>query len=261
MKPIALVCASAFLLVGCFTPEDGPSIGGTTGATTSATLGDESSGAADPSGETLESTTASTTTTPADDDDDDDDDTTDAGDTAGDDDTTTDTTATPDATTDARTEESTDTGNPACVVDGMIGDGEECDDDNEVDGDGCSDCWFEDGWACANEPSLCFPACNPLVDDCGAGNGCYAADPTWACVPDGSGASGAQSDACMNLNGCDPGLMCVNSDVVTGCEPGGGCCTAVCDVTAPVCPTGMGCAQFYDVGDAPPGLEDVGVCI
>ena len=40
--------------------------------------------------------------------------------------------------------------------DGRIGDLEECDDANSVDGDGCSsECVVEDGWACHDEPSDC----------------------------------------------------------------------------------------------------------
>jgi len=38
---------------------------------------------------------------------------------------------------------------------GVINDGEECDDGNTVSGDGCSDCTIDIGWECTGEPSDC----------------------------------------------------------------------------------------------------------
>lgn len=50
-----------------------------------------------------------------------------------------------------------------CYVDcgdGLIILDEDCDDSNEIDGDGCSsDCTFEDYWLCTGQPSDCVPIC------------------------------------------------------------------------------------------------------
>ncbi len=255
--------ASTLLLCACapFDPGEDPITGSdTTSATTSSADATDVT-ATMPSTMTTDTTpsTASTTdddtsadTSPAD---------TSAADTSAADTTTEPATSTDGSDTTDATGDSTDTGNPACVVDGMIGEGEECDDANEAAGDGCSDCLYEDGWGCANEPTICFPACHPLVDDCGAGFGCYLAEPTWACIPDGSGGAGAQFDPCANLNGCDPGLQCVNAEVVTGCsDEQPGCCSTICDPGDPQCPGGLTCVLFYGPGEAPPGLDDVGIC-
>ncbi|HWB73701.1 MAG TPA: hypothetical protein VG755_02075 [Nannocystaceae bacterium] len=252
-RPLGIL-SCALSLSGCFHPDKKVLADDTASGTSSASIGDDTTAAdsgptssASTLGDTSSADTSTSGTAAT---------TDDGGTTTGE--STSGEATSGEATTDASSE-SSDSGNPACVVDGVIGDGEECDDDNEVDRDGCSDCWFEDGWGCTNQPSLCFPACNPLVDDCGAGQGCYALVPTWACTPSGSG---QQGEPCANINGCDAGFQCVSSEAVTGCDQSEvGCCTTVCDATEPTCPGGLGCALYYDVGRAPPGLDDVGVCI
>jgi len=54
---------------------------------------------------------------------------------------------------------------PPCDVqicgDGMILGAEECDDNNTLDGDGCSaSCTVEPRWVCTGQPSVCNPDCN-----------------------------------------------------------------------------------------------------
>ncbi len=50
-------------------------------------------------------------------------------------------------------------GGPTCP-NGVIDDGEECDDDNGDADDGCSDCSIDDGYLCDTaEPSVCTPEC------------------------------------------------------------------------------------------------------
>jgi hypothetical protein len=110
--------------------------------------------------------------------------------------------------------------------------------------------------------NLCLPVCNPLGDDCADGEGCYPVGGTFQCAVDASGGSGAQNDACMFLNGCEPGFGCLNPDVVTGCEDVG-CCSAFCDIGDPTECTdlvGMSCIRWYEEGQAPAGLESLGVC-
>jgi hypothetical protein len=112
--------------------------------------------------------------------------------------------------------------------------------------------------------TLCLPGCDPLAQDCGAGQGCYFVGADFICVPDASGGQGVDGDGCEFINVCDPGLMCIDAGSVQGCLGGtAGCCTPYCDITVPgdPCPAAAEeCVPFFDPGMAPLGLEDVGVC-
>lgn len=108
-----------------------------------------------------------------------------------------------------------------------------------------------------------FEECDPLVQNCGRGEGCYADGEAFGCQEDASGASGSQADECAAENDCDLGFQCLNADVVGSCGGGAaGCCSAFCDLSAPECPNSSPtCTPWYDPGPPPPGLEDVGVCV
>jgi hypothetical protein len=108
--------------------------------------------------------------------------------------------------------------------------------------------------------NLCLPTCNPLLGDCPAGQGCYPGDEAFHCSPDASGAAGAQGDECLFVNVCDPGLACVFGDFA-GCADDT-CCSQYCDITDLTACTDMGmfCYAWYGMGEAPPGLDFVGVC-
>lgn len=108
-----------------------------------------------------------------------------------------------------------------------------------------------------------FEDCDPLVQNCGRGEGCYADGEAFGCQEDASGANGGQADACAADNECTLGLLCLNAEVVGSCEDGSaGCCSAVCDLSAPECPNSSpNCIPWYDPGPAPSGLEDVGACV
>lgn len=110
---------------------------------------------------------------------------------------------------------------------------------------------------------LCLDSCNPLVQDCAPGQGCYAApDGLFVCFADGSGPVGVDDDPCPTVDGenlCDPGLWCGPES--SGCATVN-CCTPYCDLSAPDCVAPDECVSFYgDPATAPPGLEQVGVCI
>lgn len=112
---------------------------------------------------------------------------------------------------------------------------------------------------------LCLPGCDPLTQDCPAGDACYPINDGFSCAPDASGAVGVDGDGCDFINVCDPGLMCAGGGVLEGCGGGfAGCCTPICDITDPVdpCPAVTEeCVPFFELGMAPLGLEDVGICI
>ncbi|WP_434417221.1 hypothetical protein [Nannocystis pusilla] len=113
---------------------------------------------------------------------------------------------------------------------------------------------------------LCLPTCDPLAPACEAGDVCVpnpsAPDGQFACVVDVSQDGGAEFEPCEFLNACDLGLACVDSGSATECDPMAfGCCVAYCDLTAPTCNgAGAECLPWFDQGQAPSGLEDVGVC-
>jgi hypothetical protein len=130
------------------------------------------------------------------------------------------------------------------------GGGVECEDPTAIPYVGCQSC------IC-----VCEPTCDPLAQDCGEGQVCLPTNDGFICYPDGSGEVGAYGDECNFINDCDPGLLCMNADHVPGCP--WTCCTPYCDLTQPnTCPgaaEGQECLPWYQ-NEAPPGLEDVGVC-
>lgn len=113
---------------------------------------------------------------------------------------------------------------------------------------------------------LCLPTCNPLMQDCTVGEGCFPLGDGFVCAPDASAGMGEHGDPCAFINACAPGNMCLSPDAHSACASRTGCCTSVCDVTA-MDPDGL-CAAFdpgqtclpYYAKAQVPGLEDVGVC-
>jgi hypothetical protein len=116
---------------------------------------------------------------------------------------------------------------------------------------------------------LCLRPCDPLLSGCGPTEGCYAEPGRSAffCAPDASDASGAHGDACEAPESCDPGLACADPEAVVGCMDSG-CCTQLCDLTSelPDAPCsgasdGETCVAYFADGEAPVGLEHVGICV
>lgn len=114
----------------------------------------------------------------------------------------------------------------------------------------------------SNEGSLilCVYACDALLQDCEQeGTGCFwdgtqfNCDPAVGDIPTG--------EPCAYINDCDPGNICLDAEVLPDCA-GAACCGGICDLSDPVCLiNGTECVAFYDDGTAPPGQENVGVCI
>jgi len=127
------------------------------------------------------------------------------------------------------------------------------------------DCSSGDVCAIYNDGVLpiCLVGCHPLLQDCPATQECIdTPNGTFICFTDASGATGAPGDSCPDADGenlCDPGLWCGPS--VDGCVTER-CCTPFCDLSAPDCAAPHECVSYYgDMGSAPPGFEDVGVCV
>jgi len=110
---------------------------------------------------------------------------------------------------------------------------------------------------------LCLPTCDPLLQDCAEGQACYPEPAGFICSPDASGEMGIFGDPCEFLNVCDPGFWCANADTVPGCAGAVGCCASYCDTSDPMpsCEPGTECVTWHEEGTAPPGEEDIGVCI
>jgi hypothetical protein len=94
--------------------------------------------------------------------------------------------------------------------------------------------------------STTLVACDPLAQNCPAGEGCYPSGPAGVCETSGTATQGA---ACQNDSDCAAGYACVNDG--TGNE-----CLKLCRVS-----TNAGCTGGTTC-TAPNGYPpDVGVCI
>ena len=107
---------------------------------------------------------------------------------------------------------------------------------------------------------FCVEGCNPIAQDCPAGQGCFWSGSTFSC---NALTSDIQlGEPCGFINDCAEGLMCLDASVVPGCQ-GNACCGAFCDLDCggvAGCAPGTVCTPFFEV-DPPPGSADVGVCI
>jgi hypothetical protein len=117
---------------------------------------------------------------------------------------------------------------------------------------------------------MCFEQCDPLLQACGEGMGCYpdeeaAGGTGFICLPTIAG-DGTYGELCWLLSGCAPGFICVYSDFLPDCIGSVGCCTALCDVMEADSCTDFNpdieCVSWYYAGQEPPSaqLQNVGVC-
>jgi hypothetical protein len=126
-----------------------------------------------------------------------------------------------------------------------------------------------EGSACAISGSgviaVCLEDCDPLLQDCVRGEVCVVNpnnDGT-VCIFEGSSSEGLHG-ACSFANSCDAGLVCLDPAAAMECDPEGpGCCEPFCDVTLANSCAGVGqaCEPWWPPGEAPPGLEALGVCV
>jgi hypothetical protein len=168
-----------------------------------------------------------------------------------------------------------------CVYGGTVEASDDCDADSycwdvmEVDGQQVGVCTpicegtADDpicpmGTACliANEGSttLCLSTCDPLLQDCGPGLGCFWANVSFFCLQTTQDIP--LGEPCGFTNDCAAGLVCLGSTVFPDCADAS-CCGSFCSVMAGApCPQmGTECSAFFEQGMAPLGYEDVGVCI
>ncbi len=90
--------------------------------------------------------------------------------------------------------------------------------------------------------------CDPLLQDCERGEGCYLTGDEYECVPAGDGGAG---DSCEFVNECQAGYFCVAG-------PDGNVCGRVCD---PADPNSCGDDECAQIGpDASVGVCTPGGC-
>jgi hypothetical protein len=111
--------------------------------------------------------------------------------------------------------------------------------------------------------NLCIPTCDPLVQDCGVGLACFWDGSQFNCIFTTEDLPAGQP--CGFINDCAAGLGCLPAAVLPSCE-GSACCSDFCDLNLGDGPCeaslpGTVCSPFFEQGMAPPGYDDVGVCI
>lgn len=128
----------------------------------------------------------------------------------------------------------------------------------------CSEPWTTCVFSSLAVLALCLPTCSPLLQMCEVGEMCLPSQVpnSFVCVPDASGDEGQLFDPCEYANACDPGLVCTNPELAVECDPmAPGCCLPFCEIGSDGCPgAGQECLPWYMPGEAPPMLENVGIC-
>ncbi|MFQ5479359.1 MAG: hypothetical protein ACE5E4_12165, partial [Candidatus Binatia bacterium] len=163
---------------------------------------------------------------------------------------------------------------------GVLNNGEQCDDGNTVSGDCCSaTCSFEfhtcdDSTACTSADTCVGGACvgtvvdcndgNPCTEDlCGAVTGCQHIDNTLPCDDSDACTTGDTCAGGVCVGGsppnCDDGDLCTDDscDSVTGCQHANN--TAACD-DGDVCTTNDTCAAGSCVGGTALDCDDGDIC-
>ena len=112
--------------------------------------------------------------------------------------------------------------------------------------------------------NLCIFGCDPLIQDCAADELCIPEGDEFVCVLDNSGDMGKVNDPCELANGCDKGLLCLNTpSASSACDQNSqGCCQPFCELPDSPCPNpDQECLPWFDpMMQVPPGHEDVGFC-
>lgn len=135
--------------------------------------------------------------------------------------------------------------------------------DNLTCADRCNRCAIGADSAVA----LCLPTCDPVLQNCDEGQGCYPTQDYFSCVPDASMPGVGAGSPCEFINGCPAGLICQVDGSVPGCEGSIGCCTPTCALgEVDPCPgllPGTVCMPVFGEGGEPQGCLTVepGACM
>jgi len=122
------------------------------------------------------------------------------------------------------------------------------------------------------EVPLCFRKCDPLVQNCGDGEGCFMdalmlGSEGFVCMPrventaDGGGEYG---ELCIAASNCKPGFSCIWPENLPDC-PYIYCCSPWCNIQngdddCLAFDSELNCVPWYEEGQETPGYENVGIC-
>jgi hypothetical protein len=97
----------------------------------------------------------------------------------------------------------------------------------------CADTELDCGMLVETVLPLCLSCCDPIAQNCPAGQACAPVQDDFLCVPDNSGPMfGSPGTPCEHFDDCDPGSYCAPPEVVAGCVASVGCCTSFCELDA-----------------------------
>jgi hypothetical protein len=105
---------------------------------------------------------------------------------------------------------------------------------------------------------LCLTRCNPLLDDCGRGLGCYPHGADFVCLLAGQAVVPSE---CQFVNDCSPGMFCAHASLSPGCEHDR-CCAQLCDASDSIeecLAPGTTCSPFPNPPPSP-SWDNVGLC-
>ncbi|HVI01648.1 MAG TPA: hypothetical protein VM869_23190, partial [Enhygromyxa sp.] len=107
--------------------------------------------------------------------------------------------------------------------------------------------------------NFCIKSCDPTLQDCGAGLGCFWANNDFNCIF--TARDIPAGEPCGFINDCAAGLGCLPAEVLPDCA-GSACCSAFCDLNRGDEPCdaipGTVCSAFFEEGTAPLGYDHVG---
>jgi hypothetical protein len=108
--------------------------------------------------------------------------------------------------------------------------------------------------------AFCVEGCNPLVQACPEGQGCFWTGEAFSCIL--TAAKFPAGEACGDFDDCRPGLICLDANLLPSCG-GASCCAEFCDLDCPdfCSQVGTSCLPFFEMGQAPIGEDDIGVCM
>lgn len=107
--------------------------------------------------------------------------------------------------------------------------------------------------------SVCVPSCDPLDQDCGAGEACMWSGTDFVCMVPSEDAT--LDEACGFANDCSAGQLCVREQALPDCEAFG-CCAELCSLDEPQCASpGLECVPFFPEGVGPPQFYPEGLCV
>jgi hypothetical protein len=109
--------------------------------------------------------------------------------------------------------------------------------------------------------NVCVATCDPVLQACDEGEGCYWTGAYFTCVMLGDIPTG---EPCSIVNDCAEGNICMPSEFLPECE-GSSCCSTFCDLelgdSQCAAQPGTACLPFFEGARVPPEYEHVGVCL